>query len=347
MREGMVTAAWLGNAGLALARSHGRTGTRVSQEELDRLVDATEKVRRAGVLLNQVVVSIDLAGDAAQLAFLAHLGDAVANLLKRRRRRPRCGSWIQRCRARPVRRRRAGTGRSRIWPGQPGRSDSGVRVRLRCHPGHDYGAAGDHRQPDRRCPVMRLAVVNTKGGVGKTTTAIYVAAGLHRQDRTLLIDADPQQSAYLWAEQDPIFPFTVISRPMRDLHHRLSSLSRGYEHVIIDTPPGDSGIIGSAVMAADTVIIPASPTGLDLNRIMPTISLLASLEPVHPVEVGVLLTRVRRGTLSARGVRDVLAETGLPVMDTEIPLAEMYAGSFGTAPVDLGRYDDLIRELKS
>ena len=117
---------------------------------------------------------------------------------------------------------------------------------------------------------MRLAVVNTKGGVGKTTTAIYVAAGLHRQDRTLLIDADPQQSAYLWAEQDPIFPFTVISRPMRDLHHRLSSLSRGYEHVIIDTPPGDSGIIGSAVMAADTVIIPASPTGLDLNRIMPS-----------------------------------------------------------------------------
>ena len=99
VREGMVTAAWLGNAGLALARSHGRTGTRVSQEELDRLVDATEKVRRAGVLLNQVVVSIDLAGDAAQLAFLAHLGDAVANLLKRRRRRPRCGSWIQRCRA--------------------------------------------------------------------------------------------------------------------------------------------------------------------------------------------------------------------------------------------------------
>jgi chromosome partitioning protein len=87
----------------------------------------------------------------------------------------------------------------------------------------------------------------------------------------MLTRSNPQQSAYLWAEQDPIFPFTVISRPMRDLHHRLASLSRGYEHVIIDTPPGDTGIIGSAVMAVDTVIVPASPSGLDVNRIMPTI----------------------------------------------------------------------------
>jgi hypothetical protein len=58
----MVTAAWLGNAGLALARSHGRTGARVSQEELDRLADATEKVRRAGVLLNQVVRTMHATG---------------------------------------------------------------------------------------------------------------------------------------------------------------------------------------------------------------------------------------------------------------------------------------------
>ena len=147
---------------------------------------------------------------------------------------------------------------------------------------------------------------------------------------------------------------SMTSNTVAGLYARLGiDQSHSRPHVSNDNPYSEanfktfSGIIGSAVMAADTVIIPASPTGLDLNRIMPTISLLASLEPVHPVEVGVLLTRVRRGTLSARGVRDVLAETGLPVMDTEIPLAEMYAGSFGTAPVDLGRYDDLIRELKS
>ena len=101
------------------------------------------------------------------------------------------------------------------------------------------------------------------------------------------------------------------------------------------------------MLAVTTVIVPVAPSGLDVNRIEPTWRMLADLEVVHPVDVGVLLTRVRRGTVSARTVREVLADVGYPVMATEIPLAESYAGSFGLAPTDLGHYDQLLKELTS
>lgn len=99
-REGLVTAAWLGNAGLAMARPRGRRGAHVSREELDRLVDATEKVRRAGILLNQVVRTMHATGQVRPViehiairvwARLEALDDAVLAVagplrVKRRRR---------------------------------------------------------------------------------------------------------------------------------------------------------------------------------------------------------------------------------------------------------------------
>ena len=192
---------------------------------------------------------------------------------------------------------------------------------------------------------MKIAVVSTKGGTGKTTTAVYLACGFHQLGRTLLIDADPQQSALLWSKQDPIFPLTVISLPVSDLHRRLPGLARGYAHVIIDTPPGDIPVIRSAVLAADTVLVPVAPAALDINRLAPTFDLLAALEPVHAVDVGVLLVKVRARTVTARTVRDVLTGHGWPVMDTEIPLRESYAAAFGTAPADLAAYGGLLKEL--
>jgi hypothetical protein len=71
------------------------------------------------------------------------------------------------------------------------------------------------------------------------------------------------------------------------------------------------------------------------------------MEPIHAVDVGVLVTKSRARTLSARSIRAILNELDYPVLDTEIPLAEMYAGSFGTTPVELGRYTELITELKT
>ena len=198
---------------------------------------------------------------------------------------------------------------------------------------------------------MRVALVSTKGGTGKTTSAVFLGLLLHRMGRTLAVDADPQGSLMSWAgradEAARPLPFPVISLPARDLHRRLADVGADYEHVVIDAPPGELGIIRAAVMAADVVIVPVSQTGLDLDRIRPTFELLADIEPVHPVSVGVLLTRVRRGTRARVAARELLGEFGYPILDAEIPLAELYAGAFGAAPAEPGEYEAVLTEIKA
>lgn len=197
---------------------------------------------------------------------------------------------------------------------------------------------------------MRLALVSSKGGTGKTTSAVSLAMVLHRLGRTLAVDCDPQGSLMNWseaaAEGGESLPFTVVSMATRDVHKRLVDLGAGYEHVVVDTPPGDPGIIRSAIMASSTVLVPVSPTGLDLNRIRPTFEILEEISVSHPVEVGVLLTKVRRGTRSARAARGILAEHGYTAMRTEIPLAEHFAAAFGSVPAVLGEYWELLGELR-
>jgi chromosome partitioning protein len=197
---------------------------------------------------------------------------------------------------------------------------------------------------------MRLALVSTKGGTGKTTSAVSLAMVLHRLGRTLAVDCDPQGSLMSWSEsaadEGTPLPFTVVSLATRDVHVRLADLAAGYDHVVVDTPPGDLGIIRSAILAASIVLVPVSPTGLDLNRISPTFETLSEIAVSHPVAVGVLLTKVRRGTRSARAARGILAEHGYPAMRTEIPLAEHFAAAFGSVPSVLAEYWELLGELR-
>lgn len=181
---------------------------------------------------------------------------------------------------------------------------------------------------------MRLAVVNLKGGTGKTVTAIHIAAALSRTGRTLLVDADPQGSALSWSEEAGELPCAVISLPVRDLHRRLDTLLPGVAHMVIDTPPGDRAIVRSAIAAADVVIVPIPPSIMDLDRLRPTLDLIAEVEAVTPVKVFVLLTRVRAATKSGRVTREVLEEVGVTLFDSEIPLRESLNTSFGTIPQD-------------
>jgi chromosome partitioning protein len=160
----------------------------------------------------------------------------------------------------------------------------------------------------------------------------------------MLVDCDPQQSAAMWSVNLRL-PYAVVSRPAADVAKWLPTVAAGYDHIVIDTPPSNLPIVRSAVMAAEVVLVPCAPSGVEVNRLAPTFEMLAEIEPVHPVSAGVLLTKMRYGTNSARSIREVLAERDYPVMATEIPLHEAYAASFGTLPYASVIWRDLVKEL--
>jgi len=194
---------------------------------------------------------------------------------------------------------------------------------------------------------MRLAVVNLKGGTGKTVTSVHLAVALARHGRTLLVDADPQGSALSWSEEAGELPCAVVSLPVRDLHRRIDGLLPGIAHVVIDTPPGDRAIVRSAIAASGAVVVPIPTSIIDLDRLTPTLDLIAELEAVKPVRVFVLLTRVRASTKSGQLTRSVLEDLGVSLLESQIPLRESINTSFGTIPTLDGPYGMVLDELKT
>jgi chromosome partitioning protein len=169
---------------------------------------------------------------------------------------------------------------------------------------------------------MRIAVLNQKGGSGKTTVSLHLAHALAlRKLRVLLVDSDPQGSARDWAaarsQDEPLFSVVGLDRPV--IHKELSSLSEGYDHVLIDGAPRVSDLTRSAILAADRVIIPIQPSPLDIWAAHEVVELIEEARIYNPnLSAAFLINRKIVNTAIAREVADVLKEYSIPVMQAAI-----------------------------
>ncbi|WP_019223632.1 ParA family partition ATPase [Bartonella rattaustraliani] len=113
---------------------------------------------------------------------------------------------------------------------------------------------------------MIIGLLNQKGGVGKTTLSVNIAASFAQTGaRVLLIDVDPQGSALDWAaarEGAPLFP--VVGLPRATVHKEITQIAHHYDHIIIDGPPRVTDLARSALMASDLVLIPVQPSPYDI-----------------------------------------------------------------------------------
>ncbi|NET08675.1 MAG: ParA family protein [Merismopedia sp. SIO2A8] len=162
-----------------------------------------------------------------------------------------------------------------------------------------------------------LGVLNGKGGVGKTTTAINLAATFSGVARVLLVDADPQGSATWWAgRNDDGMGFDVVKETQPKKLKQLNN-HENYQVIVIDTPPHlNSKTLATIVPVSDYLILPTPAAPMDLAALIETVKTL-----VKPTSITyrVLLTRVDpRSTGVAMEAQETLRTLDIPVFSTFI-----------------------------
>ena len=172
---------------------------------------------------------------------------------------------------------------------------------------------------------MLITIASFKGGVGKTTTAIHLAAYFQTLGKTVLIDGDPNRSATTWTGRGN-FPFDVVDQ------FQMAKVARGgFEHVILDTAARpNQETIKSLAAGCDMLILPSTPDLLSLDALRLTIE---SLRSHKASQYKVLITMVRpKPARDGEIAQAMLKEAGLPVFDGMIRRYQAFvtAASLGT-----------------
>ncbi len=165
---------------------------------------------------------------------------------------------------------------------------------------------------------MHIAVASYKGGVGKTTTAVHVAAYLNTIAPTVLLDGDRTRNATEWSLRGQGFPFMVadIASAMR--------LAGKFKHSVVDTgqQPTEADLKALAE-GCDLLIIPAVPLALDTVGLRQTIE---ALQRMNETRYRVLVTKAPPPPeTEAQQLKSLLGELSVPVFDTVVPRLKAFS----------------------
>lgn len=196
-----------------------------------------------------------------------------------------------------------------------------------------------------------IAVLNQKGGSGKTTIATHLARALQLDGAdVLLVDSDPQGSARDWAavKEDQSVPVVGIDRPT--IERSLKNLARK-DYVIIDGAPQAHDLAISALKAADCVLIPVQPSPYDIWATSDLVELVKqrmALMDGKP-KTAFVISRAIKGTRLGAEVTEALSGYGLPILQARIHQRVIYPGSAsqGTTALDMEPTGEAASETRA
>jgi len=194
-----------------------------------------------------------------------------------------------------------------------------------------------------------IALVSLKGGVGKTTSTMHLAAVAAREGRQVtVLDGDSEHSALHWSElalQLGALPFNVMACEERTLITQARELRDAGNVVVIDTPPNDRTLLIKAAGIADHVVVPVAPTGIDLDRLRGTLQLLADTSAIsnREIDIAILLIRFTARKALAREAEELLRD--FPMIETKIRALKTYEEAFGSNPEYLEEYLTVWKEI--
>lgn len=169
---------------------------------------------------------------------------------------------------------------------------------------------------------MIISIINQKGGVGKTTLSISLAAAwAGRKQRVLLVDADPQGSALDWVATrgERASPFATIGMAKPILHVELPKMKKDFDVIIIDGPPRVYEVAKSAVMASDAVLIPVLPSQFDVWAAEETVKLLEECAAYKPLlKSAFIINRKIANTAIGRDAAKALKHYPIPMLPASL-----------------------------
>lgn len=197
-----------------------------------------------------------------------------------------------------------------------------------------------------------IAILNQKGGVGKTTIATNLGVALLKQDKkVLLVDSDPQGSLRDWNEANEGKIINVIGLDRETIAKDIEGVKHGYDIIIIDGAPQSSKLAGASIKAADIVIIPVTPSPYDVWACADLVEIIKARQEVtngYPL-CYFLISRARKGTILGDEVRSALSEYNIPILNAFTTHREVYpkTASDGLTVINDGKAIEATNEITS